>query len=289
MKTGPLSLLAALLLTTGCATTRSVPAPLLPLPVPPSGPAGVSAPAELVSPNFSLFPQLKRSAAHLATAPLRWEGSDWTKFGLGVAAVGGALLLDKDLRQAVENNTGGALRRVAEGVAPFGAEYSFGALGAFYLAGRYLKDDTARAVAEDGLDSSLIAAGVVSPILKATIGRRRPSQTGEIFARGGGGVSFPSGHTTQAFAVASVVAAHYASPWIKVAAYGIAGLVGLSRMEQGAHYASDVLAGALIGIAVGNAVVRLHDSERLRVSVVPSASPRSRGVALSFRLDLGNR
>jgi acid phosphatase family membrane protein YuiD len=287
MKKGPLPLLAALLLTTACATTRSVPASVRPLPA--SAPAEVSAPADLGSPTFSLFPQLTRDAAHIATAPLRWEGSDWAKFGLGVAAVGGALLLDKDLRHAVDRNSSGTVRRIAEGAAPFGSEYSFGALGAFYLAGRYLKDDTARAVAEDGLVSSLIAAGVVSPILKATIGRRRPSQTGEIFARGGGGVSFPSGHTTQAFAVASVVAAHYASPWIKVAAYGIAGLVGLSRMEQGAHYASDVLAGALIGIAVGNAVVRLHDSERLRVSVVPSASPRSRGVALSFRLDLGNR
>lgn len=287
MKKGPLSLLAALLLTTACATTRSIPASVRPMPV--SAPVEVSAPTELVSPTFSLFPQLKRDAAHIATAPLRWEGSDWAKFGLGVAAVGGALLLDKDLRHAVDRNSGGTVRRIAEGVAPFGAEYSFGALGAFYLAGRYLKDDRARAVAEDGLVSSLIAAGVVSPILKATIGRRRPSQTGETFARGGGGASFPSGHTTQAFAVASVVAAHYASPWVKAAAYGLAGLVGLSRMEQGAHYASDVLAGALIGIAVGNAVVRLHDSERLRISVVPSASPRSRGVALGLRFQIGDR
>lgn len=287
MKKGPLPLLAALILTTACATTRSVPASVRP--VPQSAPAEVSAPADLGSPTFSLFRELRRDAAHIATAPLRWQGSDWAKFGLGVAAVGGALLLDKDLRQAADRNSGGTVSRIANGVAPFGSEYSFGALGAFYLAGRYLKDDTARAVAEDGLVSSLIAAGVVSPILKATIGRRRPSQTGEIFARGGGGVSFPSGHTTQAFAVASVVAAHYASPLVKIAAYGIAGLVGLSRMEQGAHYASDVLAGALIGIAVGNAVVRLHDSERLRVSVVPSASPRSRGVALGLRFQIGDR
>ncbi len=201
-----------------------------------------------------------------------------------MAAVGGALLLDENLRQAVDSNSSGTLRKVSEAVAPFGSEYSFGTLGAFYLAGKLLKNEKALAVAEDGLVSSLIAAGVISPILKATVGRRRPSQTDSTFSRDEGAVSFPSGHTTQAFAVASVVAAHYRSPWVRIGAYGLAGLVGFSRMEQGAHYASDVVAGALLGIAVGNAVVRFNESERLRISVVPSTSSRNRGVAVMFSI-----
>ena len=81
-----------------------------------------------------------------------------------------------------------------------------------------------------------------------------------------------------------MIAAHYSSFWVQAAAYGIAGLVGLSRMEQGAHYASDVLAGARLGVAVGNAVVRFHDSERLHISVMPSTSPRNRGVAVMFSI-----
>jgi len=139
-------------------------------------------------------------------------------------------------------------------------------------------------VAEDGLASSLIAAGVISPILKLTVSRARPSQAESTFDRDRGGMSFPSGHATQAFAVASVIAAHYDSPWVKVAAYGLAGLVGLARMEQGEHFASDVLAGALIGTAVGNAVVRFHDSERLHISFAPSMNPRAHGAALMFSL-----
>jgi membrane-associated phospholipid phosphatase len=275
-------LVLLLLLSSGCATNRNIPISLRPESA--SWPAEASAPSPRPDPTFSLFPQLKRDAAHLATAPLRWERSDWAKFGLGVAAVGGAVLLDEDLREIVDRNNTGAVRRAANAVAPFGSGYSFGTLGAFYLAGKLLKDEKAMAVAEDGLASSLIAAGVISPILKATIGRRRPSQTESTFIRDGGGVSFPSGHTTQAFAVASVVAAHYRSIWVQAAAYAIAGLVGLSRMEQGAHYASDVLAGALIGVAVGKAVVRFHESSRLDISVVPSVSPRSRGVAVMFSL-----
>jgi len=276
--------LVALVLTAACATAPVRHLESLPVAAPPSAPA----PEAAGSPgsSFTLFPQLKNDAVQIASAPLRWDRSDWTKVGVGAVAVAGALLLDEDLREIVHRNTNDATRGLAKAAGPFGAEYSFATLGAFYLAGKYFHDEKARAVAEDGLASSLIAAGVITPLLKATIGRRRPSQTDVTFARGDGGVSFPSGHTTQAFAVASVVAAHYDSLWIKAAAYGIAGLVGLSRMEQNAHYASDVLAGALIGVAVGNAVVRIHGEERLRISPAAPVNPATRGMALAIRLRL---
>jgi hypothetical protein len=275
-------LLAALLLPTACATTRVVPAPLQP--APPAAPAELSAPTDAPGPALSLFPELKSDAVHIATAPFHWEGSDWAKFGLGVAAVGGAVLLDQDLKNVMDRNSGGSARSIANAVAPFGSEYSFGVLGAFFLSGKLLKNEKAMSVAEDGLASSLIAAGVISPILKLTVSRERPNRAESTFDRDRGGMSFPSGHATQAFAVASVIAAHYDSPWVKVAAYGLAGLVGLARMEQGEHFASDVLAGALIGTAVGNAVVRFHDSERLHISFAPSMNPRAHGAALMLSL-----
>jgi hypothetical protein len=274
VKKSPLSVIALLLLTTACATTR---------PVQPSVEPTAPPPAASV-PSTSLIPQLERDAVHIATAPIHWEGTDWAKFGLGVAAVGGAVLLDRDLQKAVDRNSSGSLGGIAKAVAPFGSEYSFGVLGGFFLGGKLLKNEKAMSVAEDGLASSLIAAGVISPILKLTVSRERPNKADSTFDRDRGGMSFPSGHATQAFAVASVIAAHYDSPWVKVAAYGLAGLVGLARMEQGEHYASDVLAGALIGTAVGNAVVRFHDSERLQISFAPSMNPRSRGAALMFSL-----
>ena len=275
-------LLAALLLPTACATTRVVPAPLQP--APPAAPAELSAPADGAGPPLSLFKDLEKDAVHIGTAPFHWEGSDWAKFGLGVAAVGGAVLLDQDLKNVMDRNSTGSARSIANAVAPFGSEYSFGVLGAFFLSGKLLKNEKALSVAEDGLASSLIAAGVISPILKLTVSRARPNQAESTFDRDRGGMSFPSGHATQAFAVASVIAAHYDSPWVKVAAYGLAGLVGLARMEQGEHFASDVLAGALIGTAVGNAVVRFHDSERLHISFAPSMNPRAHGAALMFSL-----
>jgi hypothetical protein len=297
-KTAP-TILILLLLSTGCATRHALEVSNRPVALPsatlasapvdsPSTPVDSSS-APAVGTTFSLFPQLKHDAVQMATAPLHWEGGDWAKFGLGVAAVGGAILLDRDLRRIVERNSTSGLVRVADAVAPFGSYYSFGVLGGFYLGGKLFQNDKALSVAQDGLASSAIAAGVISPLLKLAVRRERPNQADSTFDRDRGGMSFPSGHTTQAFAVASVIAAHYDSFWVRAAAYSLAGLVGLSRMQQGEHYASDVLAGALIGTAVGNAVVKFHESERLHIAFAPSMNPRSGGVAVGLRFDFGDR
>jgi len=66
------------------------------------------------------------------------------------------------------------------------------------------------------------------------------------------GRSFPSGHTSQAFFMATLLAQHlHPSVWIVFLLYATALLVGLTRMYVGAHYPRDVLAGAILGTAWG--------------------------------------
>jgi membrane-associated phospholipid phosphatase len=66
------------------------------------------------------------------------------------------------------------------------------------------------------------------------------------------GRSFPSGHTSQAFFMATLLAQHFhSSVWIVLLFYTAALLVGLTRMYVGAHYPRDVLAGAILGSAWG--------------------------------------
>lgn len=62
--------------------------------------------------------------------------------------------------------------------------------------------------------------------------------------------SFPSGHTAQAFAAATLLSEEYKDklPWMPYAAYGLASSVGMLRMANNRHYISDVLLGAGIGI-----------------------------------------
>jgi len=72
----------------------------------------------------------------------------------------------------------------------------------------------------------------------------------------GGQSSFPSGHTIAAFAVATIFADRYRNhrwaPWV---AYGLAGLVGFSRITLSAHFPSDVFAGAALGYLISHYVV----------------------------------
>lgn len=228
---------------------------------------------------------LRQDAQYFLTAPVRWERREWTRLGMGIVAVAASAALDEEIRDFIENNSSPASESMAGAFEPFGQEYSWGVLAAFYLGGRHFQNEQASAVARDGLAASVIAAGVITPILKTVVGRKRPSQTEGTFALREGGASFPSGHTTQAFALASVISSHYQSPWVKASAYGIASLVGAARMQNNGHYASDVIAGAVIGTLVGRTVVRLHRGEGSDIRIAPVLSPDGKSGAIALEFD----
>ncbi len=90
--------------------------------------------------------------------------------------------------------------------------------------------------------------------LKYAVNRSRPfvKYPNDIIQRAKvGPYSFPSGHTTAAFATATAVSLSYKKWYITVPSFAYAGFVGYSRMRLGVHYPSDVLGGALIGIGAG--------------------------------------
>ena len=193
------------------------------------------------------------------------------------------MAFDEDIQKAVQRNRNGTVNSIFNAVEPFGAEYSVGVLGAFYVGGEIFKDPRAKSVALDGLSASIIASGLILQPLKYGIGRSRPSanQGAYSFQPFRGGDSFPSGHTTEAFALATVIAEHYDSLWIKFTSYGVASMVGYARVNNNAHWASDVLAGAAIGTFVGHVVVHFNQNHR-NVSLQPIVGPRMQGVQISF-------
>lgn len=108
--------------------------------------------------------------------------------------------------------------------------------------------------------SAALSFGVVSllvGVLKETVGRERPPLsypeiTALVTVPSDAG-SFPSGHTAAAFAVAAAIAG--SNPRLRWPLFGLAGLVGLSRIYLGVHFWLDVIAGAALGLAVGLLVV----------------------------------
>lgn len=98
---------------------------------------------------------------------------------------------------------------------------------------------------------SMGMAAIITQSLKYTIDRTRPADKypNEVFVnKPVHGRSFPSGHTTIAFATATTVTLQYKKWYIAVPAYLWAGAAGYSRLYAGEHYPSDVLAGAAVGI-----------------------------------------
>jgi undecaprenyl-diphosphatase len=99
--------------------------------------------------------------------------------------------------------------------------------------------------------SSVTFSSLISLVLKYVIDRPRPFVAYEFLEKlsAGGSPSFPSGHTTEAFAFAIALCFVYSKWYTIIPSLLWATLVGYSRMSLGVHYPSDVLAGAIIGIA----------------------------------------
>ena len=93
--------------------------------------------------------------------------------------------------------------------------------------------------------TSLAVVGLTTEIIKAVVGRPRPDKTARTsFPHGH---SFPSGHASATFAIAEVVRTLYGNGPGAVF-YALAAVTGLSRIHDNAHYLSDVVAGAGLGI-----------------------------------------
>jgi len=205
------------------------------------------------------------------TAPVRWRKSEWRSAAIKAGAVTASMLfLDERVRDHVQDHRNDTTDRIANAFEPFGAEYSVAVLGGFALIGHFAEKPRALELAFDGTASLFISAGLITPGLKFVTGRSRPSAElgSSDFHPFGGGESFPSGHTTAAFAVAGSIATHYDELWVKGLSYGVAGLVGYSRIVHDAHWLSDVTAGAFIGIGVAHEVATLN-LERRGVVLLP--------------------
>jgi membrane-associated phospholipid phosphatase len=124
------------------------------------------------------------------------------------------------------------------------------------------KDDVLLRNACVTLAAIVINSGITES-LKYTINRDRPYKTYPYITKksGGGSPSFPSGHTSGAFALATSLSLSYPKWYIIVPSYSWAGLVGFSRMDLGVHFPSDVLAGAIVG--AGSAWLTYYINKKL--------------------------
>ena len=217
------------------------------------------------------------------TAPARWDSRDWLMLGGVAAGIGTVAVFDQQIEHAIRHARSDTATAIFDSIQPLGNEYAIGIIGTFYLAGEIFKDPRAKATALDSIAATAIASGLIDNSLKYVVGRGRPTdgKGAYDFEPFSGRDSFASGHTTEAFALASVISEHYDSPLIKFTVFGLAGTVGYARLNNNRHWPSDVLAGAAIGTFVGKVVVRFNQKHR-NISIGPVVSSDVKGAQLSL-------
>jgi hypothetical protein len=213
------------------------------------------------------------SPAHLHSHDAPWL------FMLGMSA-GGFFATDRATGDDMATHTGqlDASRIISYAGSIYGVS---AAAGSFYLMGRATHNQRAR---ETGILSAeaIIDSGIVVTALKEITQRARPltgKDRSKFFV---GGSSFPSGHSIEAWSVATVVAHEYHDRLaVQIAAYGIAGAVSVSRFTGLHHYLSDVLVGSAMGYGIGRYVYHAHHR---RNSSVPGGDEDDETFSRSKRL-----
>jgi len=217
-------------------------------------------------------------------APSRWDQDDWMYAGFAAAGVGAAAAMDGTVKDHVQAHRTAGEDRFFRQYQNLGSTWSFGVIAAFEVWGEAAGDTVAKDTAMDALSASIIGPGLIGTSVKYAVGRVRPNTATRTFEFKpfSGNQSFPSGHASQAFAVATAIAENYPVWWVQTLCYGGAGLVGYARIEQNAHYTSDVVAGALLGWSVARAVVHRHNEppNTRKLSWSPYANGNGMGVVL---------
>jgi membrane-associated phospholipid phosphatase len=171
----------------------------------------------------------------------------------------------------------------------------------FYFFGLIFKDQKLK-IAASALTQTLILTMAVQSPLKMITGRRDPGLVNNSFyTRTYGEDDFsgvfnwfnmdffngwPSGHTANAFSAAATISEIYHDNfWVKLAAYSYAAFIGFG-VTLHAHWASDAIAGALIGYAIGKTVGRSYrkflDKSEDKYQLLFYCTSRSVGVNIRF-------
>jgi hypothetical protein len=221
------------------------------------------------------------------TAPLRWEGRDWLEFGGTLVALGVVHEFDDDVRDHFAGDATQALNgkdpHSADDALPFAVLLA----GTWALAGL---QDVPGGWRELGsmLEASAFTA-ISTEVLKFAGGRQRPNETTDVDQWFDHGDSFPSMHTSLAFAIGTVFAESGDDRyrWLRRAlGYGVAGATGYLRLDHNQHWASDVVAGAALGLTTAQFTMnrrRETVGQTASISVHPAAGG---GVVIGFTMPL---
>jgi len=197
---------------------------------------------------------------HIIKAPFSLSAVRWDALVIGATGV----LIAND--ESVAHQVSPSWHNTSINISDAGVYGLGAAAGGIFVTGLITHNDhaidTGIRSAEASVDSVILYAA-----LKAILARQRPytgQGEGKFFSGNWTAGSFPSGHATLAWTLATVMAHEYPNWPVRLLAYGVATAVSTTRVTGGVHFPSDVFAGSVIGFGVGTYVSH-KDRQKLMV------------------------
>jgi len=223
-------------------------------------------------------------ALHVTAAPTRMRRGDVYRLGVFLAATGMLYTVDEQGSDFLRRNRDAAVYSsvldIGDYLEPVGLT---GTTTPYYMAGGLigyaLGLERLRVVSFQILEPELFT-GVSKRFANRVVGRHRPFEgRGPYSYEFRDGTSFPSGHTSSVFVIATVLSHHVDRRAFTVVSYGLAGSVALQRVASRLHWPTDILVGAVAGTVVARSVIRRHEGRSSRVTLAPA----TRGLGLLCR------
>ncbi len=240
--------------------------------------------------TFSLAVALETDKEYIDIYPNQYENNSVSSIAwvLGTTVV--LYQNDQEIKSFFQKNQSRTGNNISDFVEGFGDNNKlFPSLGLLYLYGKVRDNEKTQHLAVLSLESVLLST-LITNTIKFSTHRSRP-YTGESFDSWGEPsfdndndyLSFPSGHATSAFSVATIIASEYKEkPFVKILSYSIASLTAISRVYDNKHWASDIFLGSVIGYYSGKTVIRLNEQNN-NISIIPALREQGYGLAIKYR------
>jgi len=217
----------------------------------------------------------RRDILHIFANIEKFNTTELLSYGGMISGTVACMPFDEDFRNFTLKNHSPAADTYFNIHDEFGSVQGMSVIvGGSYLTGLIFNSEQLR-VTGRLMFEALLLSGLYVQKLKTTFGRSRPF-TGDPanqfnwFESDNKNLSFPSGHTTGAFAIASVFALRYDKWWSYTIGYSLATGTALARVYKNHHWLSDVFLGACIGTLSGIAVVNVekyfNNTQQKRIS-----------------------
>ena len=228
----------------------------------------------------------------ILTGPIRYDQDDWINVAITLGVTGSLFLVDEAANDFWQDDVkDDSLDDVLDIVNEFGdfQNITFGSVGA-YAAAELLGAKREKAAALMVLETVVLTT-LLTESIKIATGRERPKDATSAIDFNGitddsSEDSFPSGHASNAFAVATVMSEVYGddNPWVPWVAYPLAGGVGLARINKEKHFLSDIFFGGALGFFIGKMVTRYNPFlEENGLEIQPFSQQGAQGISVAYK------